>query len=401
MKKIILSVLILCLAFVTGASSFASSSSKSLSELKRERDEINAIVSNLESSISATEIQMYRTELEILELDERLTVAYEELQVINETLDGTLVRLDEAELELENSQMERDNQFDAFRSRLRVMHEYGEISFIEVLFNAASIRDFLARLQYLNDVAAHDQTMVERLTEAEDNVSVKVEDIARQRNTIESLQFKQKELTVEFENTLDEKNRYMAALETDMASYAATLEAERVTQRQVTEVYDQAVKEDAERRRQEELARIARQRENSAALIASFNGEMTWPVPVFNRITDVYGDRIHPITKRNDFHTGVDIAASSGNDIVAAMGGVVISSGWQGSYGNCVIVDHGNGFSTLYAHASQLVANNGDRVTAGQVIAKIGSTGRSTGPHLHFEVRAGGVHTNPRPFLGY
>ncbi len=150
------------------------------------------------------------------------------------------------------------------------------------------------------------------------------------------------------------------------------------------------------------LAREAAiQAEQRRKAVANFNGSTAVPFPNYRSITDKYGNRTHPIRKTKDFHSGVDIAGASGSDILAAESGTVIFSGRNSGYGNYIIVDHGGGVSTLYAHASRLLFSEGAKVTRGQAIAKVGSTGISTGPHLHFEVRIYGEHTNPQTYLGY
>ena len=124
---------------------------------------------------------------------------------------------------------------------------------------------------------------------------------------------------------------------------------------------------------------------------------MSWPVQ--GRITSPFGYRIHPILKTKELHTGIDIAATSGTTVVAANGGTVIKSGWNNSYGNLLMIDHGGGIVTLYAHNSSLLVRVGDVVSKGQAVSKVGSTGMSTGPHLHFEVRVNGQYKNPMDWL--
>ena len=127
---------------------------------------------------------------------------------------------------------------------------------------------------------------------------------------------------------------------------------------------------------------------------------LLWPTPGQTRITSNYGSRIHPITRLQSFHTGLDIAAPQGHNLVATANGRVIFAGWRGAYGNTIILDHGGGMATLYAHLSSISVRVGDNVRANQTIGRIGSTGWSTGPHLHIEVLLNGNHTNPRPYLG-
>ena len=134
---------------------------------------------------------------------------------------------------------------------------------------------------------------------------------------------------------------------------------------------------------------------------AYVGGTMTWPVPTSSRIASYYGMRLHPIFKKWLMHTGVDISETYNKYIVAANSGTVIFAGWRDGYGNAVIIDHGGGVTTLYAHiiSNGILVRLGSHVEAGQSIAKIGSTGNSTGPHLHFEVRVNGEHQDPLKYI--
>ena len=138
---------------------------------------------------------------------------------------------------------------------------------------------------------------------------------------------------------------------------------------------------------------------SSSSNSSYLGGQMAWPVPSSSYISSPFGYRIHPIYGYSKLHTGMDIGASSGSAIVAANAGTVISSGWNGGYGKCIVVDHGGGVTTLYAHCSALYVSVGQSVTRGQQIAAVGSTGNSTGPHCHFEVRINGSYVNPYPYV--
>ena len=134
---------------------------------------------------------------------------------------------------------------------------------------------------------------------------------------------------------------------------------------------------------------------------AYIGGEFMWPAPGISRTTSEYGYRIHPIFKKKKLHTGLDIGCPTNTTVVASNAGTVIKAGWNNSYGYMVMIDHGGGIVTLYAHNSSLLVKTGDVVAKGQAVAKSGSTGNSTGPHLHFEVRVNGQYVNPRDYVSY
>ena len=161
--------------------------------------------------------------------------------------------------------------------------------------------------------------------------------------------------------------------------------------------YERALAELEENSRQlEAMIRKMQGGDDSEAL---GTGVYTWPTPGYTNITSAYGMRFHPILKTRKMHTGVDIGAPMSATIVAADSGKVIHAGWMGGYGQVLVVDHGNGISTLYAHQSAFLVSNGQTVNRGDPIGKVGSTGWSTGPHLHFEVRINGSYTDPMPYI--
>ena len=176
----------------------------------------------------------------------------------------------------------------------------------------------------------------------------------------------------------EESQRLVDSIKADIASFEKALKAQ----------------EAAEAAAREEIRRLT---QGSSGTYSG--GTFAWP-SVSTYITSPYGTRVHPVTGKVKTHTGIDIGAGMGTNIFAAADGTVLISGWNtGGYGNYVVIDHGGGLTTLYAHCSSLLVSAGQKVTRGQVIAKCGSTGMSTGPHLHFEVLKNGAHTDPYAYL--
>ncbi len=269
---------------------------------------------------------------------------------------------------------------DAFKQVLRSMDENTAGSYLDLLLSSKSFSEFLNNIETINEITQHDMAVIDEM------VSLKNE-VEAAKAVIEAAKAEQEEarsIASEKEDTLqaklDEKEALTKALEADIEKYK--------------QVYEEA-------RRQEEAlkASIAPELSKSSDTVKYTGGKFCWPAPSYTRISSPYGYRIHPIYKTRKFHSGVDLAAPGGTNILAAADGTVKMAGWNGGYGNCVIVDHGGGVSTLYGHARTLLVSKGQKVKRGQVIALVGTTGNSTGNHLHFEVLLNGKTTDPMAYL--
>jgi murein DD-endopeptidase MepM/ murein hydrolase activator NlpD len=249
--------------------------------------------------------------------------------------------------------------------------------------------DLLNRVEYVNRIAESDKQLVAKLQETENLIGEKLDEVNKSKREMVFLSGQYELKHADLESAKQKKAQLVEKLSADEALYLQQIKDLEEDSNRIEKLIMDAEAEMA-RKLAEERAR---------AVSVYQGGKISWPVPSSGNITSPYGNRIHPINGRTEFHTGIDISANYGADIVAAEGGVVLSAGWNGGYGNTVVINHGNGLSTLYAHGSKLVVSAGENVTKGQVIAKAGSTGYSTGNHLHFEVRLSGKHTNPVSYV--
>lgn len=269
----------------------------------------------------------------------------------------------ETEKAIAKKEKEMQEREDNLNERLKVMYKNGSIGFIDVLLGSGSISEFVSNLEIIQKIYKNDMDI------------------------LETLEREHKELT-ETKTKLEEKKASLAVRKEELAVQQKDLDAKKAELKKEEE----ALKAEADRLTKEILNMI----DTNSKYVG---GEFTWPCPASTYITSSFGNRLHPTLKQWLFHTGVDIGCSSGKDIIAAASGKVILASYYGGYGNCVMLDHGGGIVTLYGHASKLCVSKGDVVTRGQVIAKVGSTGRSTGPHLHFEVRKNGEYVNPMSYF--
>jgi len=331
-----------------------------LNELTYTADKIKARMVQLETQIAAAQM-----------LFEQKQAAYAQAQ--NQVLS--------AQKELDLKQKELEDRQVALGKRAKGIYESGQVSYLELLFQSVNLGDFITRMEYFAELVSNDRQLL---------------------TDIKS----QKEQIVQKTNELMSKRDQAALLEKQAASVKTDLDKANAQQREALDENTKAQQvayDNIERLESEANAwndKIRKLQAAQAGRSGGVSGSITtWPVPGYYEISSPFGWRIHPITQKRSLHTGTDIAASSGTQITAAGAGVVIMAGWNTAYGNMTIIDHGKGISTLYGHQSALNVTEGQAVQANQVIGYVGSTGWSTGPHLHFEVRVSGNPTDPLQYV--
>lgn len=338
--------------------------------------------SSVDSRISKLQAEKKKALEEKAKLEREKKQITLEQEAENKAYNELLAQISEAEenlrqnmIALEEAEKEYNRQRELFKTRLKIMYQNSSTSKLETLLESKSLVDFYERIQYMSIISRNDSEIIKDLNAAKLDVEFK-----RQR---------MKEAKDVLEQRAAEKEQRLTTLK---ASRSALEEELQRSTKELTQLEKDIDAQIAESKR---LNSVIKELSKSTKKYAG--GSMTWPCPSSYNITSYYGMRKHPILRKYKMHTGIDIAAASGSSIVAANSGTVIMSQYDksGGYGNMVVIDHGGGITTLYGHASKLLVKVGDEVKAGQVIAKVGSTGLSTGPHLHFEVRVNGETKNP------
>lgn len=329
-------------------------------EKKKILDELNQTMIVLDAKIDESEKRIESMEANIKSKHEEIVSTQEEIHHLQKTIDKNTTLLGK---------------------RLQVIYRTSEVDYLRVILNSENMEEALSNVSMIKKIIKKDREVLKELKES-------------------------KEAIEKHKSNLEKQERQMIALLEGVAAEKNTLEKARAQQQKDKEVIrqDLAKLEIMEQQMYQEanaLEQRIRELQTSKGLTGAYKGgSMGWPLTVAGRFTSGYGGRVSPITKRQEFHSGVDLAAPMGTGICAANDGKVIFAGNRGTYGKAIMVDHGGGIVTLYAHCSAFVASEGDMVTKGQVIAKVGSTGYSTGPHLHFEVRINGKHVNPSGYIG-
>lgn len=285
-----------------------------------------------------------------------------------------------------------EKRLDGLAARADYAYRTGDWAWLEILLSSEDIVDFLQRTEYVNMLIADDESAATELEATHAELESAAAELGRALDTVQAkrAEIKAQENSLRMLHSSRDNTR---AAEQSVQNQKSALLAE--TRKNIVRLRAQALAEEQESARIERLLR-----ESGSHGSGKYNGTLTWPVPGHTRVSSSYGYRIHPITHQRKMHTGIDIAAPSGSRIVAAGSGTVRSSGYTtGGYGNLTIIDHGNGLVTMYAHQSRVSVRAGQRVSKGSTIGYVGSTGFSTGPHLHFEVRVNGSPRNPMGYL--
>jgi murein DD-endopeptidase MepM/ murein hydrolase activator NlpD len=392
-KRIKVVVLAGLMMFAFGASTLAN-------DLDRARERRQSIIEGLEDArgvLDSVRLEQNTVLEEIVLLDIELFEISQEYQYASDELFRTMLILEQTELELAEAEIRRDAQHELLRQRIRFMHENNSVTYIELLLTSANFSDFLDNMDRIGQIVEQDNNILEALIETENIIAARRDEIDARRMEIVLLTQDLTARRYALADIIAEKDYLMAQLQADEASHIQLIAQMERESNEIDALIQRLAAQEAQRQRTFATQQAAQQ---AARDFRQNGGSMGWPLPNNHRqISSHYGMRT--IFGRREFHTGVDIRAPYGTNVLAAESGIVIFSAWFSGYGNTVIIDHGGGITTLYAHHSRNLVSVGQEVYRGQVIARVGRTGITTGPHLHFEVRLNGGHTDPRPFLGY
>lgn len=358
--------------------------------LEEEKQKVEAALKNLEGLKSDTAAY-------VRALDSSLEAIGEELSGLLEQIAAKEADISSTQAELEAAKVVEADQYDAMKLRIKYMYEQGNSSAVDLLLQSEDLTQLLNRAEYISKISEYDRKMMDEYVATKESIAaheaVLREEHAQLLTLKEATEIKQQSVAT----LLAEKNK-------ELKSYEAKIEA---AEGQISE-YEKDIKAqenhireiEAEIKRKEEAARKAAEEAGKKYNTASIgNIKFIWPCPSSSRITSGFGGRSSPTEGASTNHQGLDIGAPTGTNIVAAASGEVIVSTYSYSSGNYIMINHGGGVYTVYMHCSQLIASVGDQVSQGQTIAKVGSTGYSTGPHLHFGIRVGGKYVNPSGYV--
>jgi murein DD-endopeptidase MepM/ murein hydrolase activator NlpD len=368
-------------------------------QLRRDRQEILNSLAESKRNLQSTNAQRNAELVLVEEYDKQLALVTAQLDEITDLYDSTALQLERAQSELEEIERQVEIRREQFRIRIRFMYENGRTGYAQVLLNAVSIQDFLSRSEYIRTIMDSDAELINTLIDLQDRYDSMVVEIEDRKEILERLLYEIEDNKGIIEEIIDQKTMLILQLEADAEVAQSVIDMMNQSSLEIERKIRAAEALEAEARREKE--RLAALTATTTILATRDVGSVTfsWPLSRTHRVTSQFGSRVSPISGRREHHSGIDIGAPRNTNIMAAADGKVISSGWMRGYGETIVIDHGGGYSSMYAHCSTRLVRVGQEVSRGEVIGRVGTTGWTTGPHLHFEVRVNGTPVNPINYL--
>ena len=392
-----------------------------MSDLEAKQSKLDKQLQDVEAALKNYKSQAEESAEYLEEYDNKMKIQEEQIKVIEQQI--SIFEDDIALLEANIAENEKsvEEGVEQFRQRLRALYMSGSDSMASVLTGSTDFYDMLARMEFVERVSKHDNELIDTLNEQIQELEASKAEAEQKKADMEDKKAEEEKYYAELRETYNNHAETKQMQEQMVADYKeradeiekeqAQIEKELQAEiRRLQEEAERKRKEEEERRRQEEERKRQEAEANNTQYVPEevtpsityTNTGFIWPVPTVRNMTDTYGERWIVEEQRSNFHKGIDInkPGCAGESVVASAGGTVIQAGNKNNgYGNCVIIDHGDGISTLYAHNNSVAVSVGDTVVQGQTIAYIGHTGYAYGDHCHFEVRLNGEHTNPLNYV--
>ncbi|MCI8773311.1 MAG: peptidoglycan DD-metalloendopeptidase family protein [Lachnospiraceae bacterium] len=398
LRKMLSIIVCISIIFVFPAETAEAVTNDAIQEKEAEIAEAKKEVEGLKSNL--TDIEAVKKELEqsksdlnayVEQLDTELSNIQDKISEYNNLIAQKEYEIELTTQELNDAVTKQEEQYEAMKKRIKFMYEKGDSLYMELLFSATSLSDTINKADYIEALSAYDRDQLAEYVKTRELIELCKAELEAQREVLDEAKIAVEAEEVSVNSLIAEKEAQIVSVSEDISTKEAAIK----------EYEDMIAAENAEimaleKAVAEEKARLAAENANAR----SYDGGIfAHPCPGYRRLSDDYGNRIHPTLGVEKFHNGIDLAAPSGTPIYAAYDGDVVAADYSSSMGNYIMINHGNGLYTIYMHCSTLYVSKGASVFKGQNIAAVGSTGRSTGPHLHFSVRLNGNYVSPWNYL--
>ncbi|MBR4993963.1 MAG: peptidoglycan DD-metalloendopeptidase family protein [Lachnospiraceae bacterium] len=364
---------------------------KQISQTQDEQKKIQQGLSDIKKMKKELETSKSNLEAYVTQLDGDLNVITAKIEELQGVIDETQVALDEATNDYNEAVRVETEQYEAMKVRIQFMYEKGNNFLLDAILGAQSFSEILNRANYYEEIAAYDRKKLDEYVLNRQMVEACKEQIEAEKAKLDEAMAAQEAEQANLEALIGEKEQQINAVTYDINNKEAAIQQYEDELEAMATVISQLEAQVMEEKRAIAAA--------NGINLSYDGGKFCWPAPSYTRVSSPYGYRIHPTLGTNLYHNGVDLASPSGSKILAAYDGIVVAADYTSVMGNYIMIDHGDGLYTVYMHASALYVSKGDIVIKGEHIAAVGSTGRSTGPHLHFSVRKNGEYVDPMPYI--
>ncbi len=361
-------------------------------EVARDKEQVNSLKNGLSDVKKIKqELESQKSDLNayIKQLDAQLSDMQDKIEEYGRLIETKEAEIGQAAEELAEAERIQKEQYEAMKKRIKFMYESGDSMYIDMLLGDGNFADKISKADYVEMLSSYDRRKLEEYVETTEYVAACKEALESEKEVLDAAKAAVEEEQAGVNELMAAKPEQVNSVSAEIADKEARIkeyEAGIAEQNAAIAALEKAI-----------AAEIAALEEASRR---QYNGGVfAWPCPAYTRISDDYGNRVHPILGVEKFHNGIDLAAPYGSSILAAYDGDVVAADYSSSMGNYVMISHGSGIYTIYMHASSLKVSKGQSVSKGQVIAAVGSTGRSTGNHLHFSVRKDGSYVSPWGYL--
>ena len=350
-----------------------------ITDLQNQSNELTEELNSANNILKAVQDEISENMQQLQELDVKIAESEEEINQINVEVDDLNKQIEENETKLVKIEENYENLKNVYINRMVAIYKTPQLQYLDVLLNSKSMIEFISNYYSIKELINFDKKIIENVKNQKEEIETTKNILAEKKNQVIIAKQNQIKQSQVLSNTKTMREYYISQLSDE----------EKALQEKIDTYNNQVAEIEAE-------IKLLAANSISEDYIG---GAIKWPVPGYSTITSQYGMRVHPITGAYKLHTGVDIGAPMGASFVAAANGIVTKATYNFAYGNMVIIDHGGGVQTLYAHGSEIMVQLGQTVSAGTEVLKVGSTGYSTGPHAHFEIRINGQTVNPLNIL--
>ena len=363
-----------------------------IKKAEEDRKKIKSSITDIQSMVNDLEKEKDDLSNYVTKLDADMEEIQDKIEELTELISEKEEEIEQAEVDLKEAEQIQLDQYNAMKARIKFMYEKGDSYYLEMLFKAKSFGDMVNKADYIEQLSAYDKKKLEEYVANCEYVEACKLSLESEKQTLDEAKAQVEEEEANLDKLITDKRDEINAKSYDISNKEQAIkeyEADLAEQTAVIQALEAAV-----------TAQKKKLLEEEGNLISYDGGMFAWPAPKYTRISDDYGWRTHPILGVQQFHNGVDMAAPAGSPIVCAYDGEVVAAAYSSTMGNYIMVNHGDDLYTIYMHASAVYVSTGEKVVRGEKIGAVGSTGRSTGNHLHFSVRKNGDYVSPWSYLG-